>query len=210
MIEVVDQPDVRPMVGDADQFDAVAAVGRGGGLELRLQQRDGLVRGVRAQRVVERGRQPGRLVRRIVPGEIGDAEGREHGCRRERAARRRGVAPARARRSRLRQIRRPTGSAAPALCSMPTRSASPTAIAISTTAIAISSARCHRRGGGIVAGQPAVHEIARDQSPAARRTRRSHPPAGGTASRPAARRTSDGRPACICRARRAASAPWPR
>ena len=43
MIEAVDQPDVRPVIGDADQFDAVAAVGRGGGLELGLQQRDGFV-----------------------------------------------------------------------------------------------------------------------------------------------------------------------
>ena len=44
MVEVVNEPDVRPMIGDADQFDAVAAVGRGGGLELGLQQRDGFVR----------------------------------------------------------------------------------------------------------------------------------------------------------------------
>ena len=86
MIEVVNEPDVRPVIGDADQLDAVAAIGRGGGLELRLQQRDGFVRGVRTQRVVLRGLQPGQLVRRVVPAEIGDAEDGQHGRGGKRAA----------------------------------------------------------------------------------------------------------------------------
>ena len=38
MVEVVDQADVRPVVTDADQFDAVAPVGRGRRGELRLEQ----------------------------------------------------------------------------------------------------------------------------------------------------------------------------
>ena len=163
MVEVVDQPDVRPVIGDADQFDAVAAVGRGGGLELRLQQRDGLVGGVRTQRVVERGRKPGRLVRRIVPGEIGDAEGREHarpppsalrGARR-RASASAAIAPAA--KPAPHRIGRPALAQHADLERQPDAPAPTSASAIAISSDALPPPRRRHR-----AGQPAVHEIAGD------------------------------------------------
>ena len=48
MVEIVYEPDVRKMVGDADQFDTVAPVGSGCGVELGFQQRDGFIFGVPA------------------------------------------------------------------------------------------------------------------------------------------------------------------
>ena len=139
MIEVVDQPDVRPMIGDADQFDAVAAVGRRGGLSFAFSRVtvSSLVWAAAPRSAT--GCKPGRLVRRVVPAEIGDAERGQHRGRGERAPR---CEPARQRQHRdrrRRQSRCPRGSAARRSAARrrgaPARQRSPT----SATAIAISA-----------------------------------------------------------------------
>ena len=74
LLAAVDQAHVGPVIFDADRLDAVAMVR----LLLRkalLDQRDRFVLRAGAQHVVARGRQAGRFMRRVVPGEIG---GREH------------------------------------------------------------------------------------------------------------------------------------
>ena len=61
------------MIADADQLDAVAMVRLLRG-EALPDQRDGVVLRVGAQRLVDRGRQAGRFMRRVVPGKIGGGE----------------------------------------------------------------------------------------------------------------------------------------
>ena len=89
MIEAVNQAQVRPRIGDADELDAIAPIGRCGGGKPRLEKPDRFVGGVGTQRVVDGGRQPGRFVGRIVPGKVRGGEGGEQACGRERR-----VAPA--------------------------------------------------------------------------------------------------------------------
>ena len=47
MVEALGERDVRPMVGDADEFDAVAPDGRGRLRELGLEKGDRLVAAVK-------------------------------------------------------------------------------------------------------------------------------------------------------------------
>ena len=79
MLATLDQADVRPVICDPDQLDAVAVV-RLLRREALLDQRDRLVFGVVAQRVEIGGRQAGRAMWGVVVSEIGGGEGGEqHG-----------------------------------------------------------------------------------------------------------------------------------
>ena len=91
LLAAVDQADVGPVVFDPDRLDAIAMIR----LLLRetlLDQRDRFVLRVRAQHVIARGRQAGRFMRRVVPGEIGR---REHDEQQRRGDRRAGGEAAR-------------------------------------------------------------------------------------------------------------------
>ncbi len=86
VVEIVREREIRPVIVDADQLDAIAPVGRRGGGEPRLEQAHGLIAGVLAQRLETLGRQCRRDVRSVVPGEIAGHEGRDQGGGRRRRA----------------------------------------------------------------------------------------------------------------------------
>jgi hypothetical protein len=70
VLAAVDQADVRPMIADADQLDAVAMVRRCAARPLP-DQRDGLVARVGGSASYIAGGRPGRFMRRVVERKIG-------------------------------------------------------------------------------------------------------------------------------------------
>jgi hypothetical protein len=142
MVEVVNEPDVRPMIGDADQFDAVAAIRRRGSFSLSSAA-DGFVGGVGTQRVL-RGFKPVDSFGALFQPRSATLKS-QHRRGSEGAARQAGV-PASAPRSPPRKSDAPQDRQCGVL-QTPTHSARPTEIRSARRQSKIPRA-CHRRSGG--------------------------------------------------------------
>ena len=193
----MDEPGVRPMEVDADEFDAVAPVGRGVFGELLLQKDDGVVLRRLAQDVVGLRRQRGGLVGGVVQRQVEGQDGAKASSRPSAGLSRQRRAPSKAAAAKAAQNRE-NAEAGRRRRQM---------ILGEGDAHGGGIKRANQRHGDI-ATPPVGRRVddsgrcnSRRSRRRRRRARKSRRPAGGTDWRPA-HRTRRRRPAYICRWRR--------